>query len=152
MALEWTVGALSILVTVLMGWQIYNVIAIDKIVRKAVQRTIEKISPALVGEATGTAFYNMGEQAYRMNDKANALALYIKAAHNLQNAVGHEVEIECCLDCIESILQEFGKKNNAVGLPLYAGVAYLNMLYTLKADRAKKIAQKYFEELQCHAR
>ena len=64
---SFTLGTLTLLVTLLVGWQIYNKIEFDNRIRKAIDEQVEKGSNMVLF----VALAQQGNIAYNRDDKAN---------------------------------------------------------------------------------
>jgi hypothetical protein len=72
---SFTLGTLSLLVTLLVGWQIYNKIAFDAKVQKAIDKQVS------LGANTAlfVALAQQGKSAYNRDDKADAIQSLLNA-------------------------------------------------------------------------
>ena len=72
---SFVLGTLSLLVTLLVGWQIYNKIEFDNRIRRAIDEQVEKGS----NMALFVALAQQGNSAYNRDDKANAIQSMLNA-------------------------------------------------------------------------
>lgn len=136
------VAALSMLVTVLIGWQIYNIIYLGKTVRKIVRREIANEVDILRKEiafSTGTSLFNISESMKELNVYNHSMTGYIKALCELYKENPNSEEVSLCFDRIDEVINLCASKK--LVLPSYGLTKYLDMLDGIKDCRKVNIVK-----------
>lgn len=103
------VGILALLVTTLIGWQIYNIIYVEERVKKSIGNTlgnlnkkIESSTDAAKEEAIGTSLFNLGQVMFHNGLYEFALDNFIKSvgAITKSNMDKKEVHIQNTINAI----------------------------------------------------
>lgn len=138
------VGVLSLLVTTLIGWQIYNVIYIDSKINKSLKRAIDdqceiidKRTKSAKDEAIGTSLFNVGQAMFYNKFYDLALDNYIKAINAIYNSQmnNKEAHVEKCFEKIKLTIEKIEIQPNKYTVDEKALVSYINLLLPIKDER-----------------
>lgn len=143
-AFEWILTGYIGVTSVLIGWQVYAVIYIERRIRSVAKSVLDKELPKAKGEAIGTAIFKIADQAQRNGDLGYALTSFIQAAYNLKNTGSFSEEIELSLDHVEKILGRIDPDKIAMILPKNTEMEYYNMLRSIN-DRSRGLADLFLQ-------
>lgn len=97
---SFTLGTLTLLVTLLVGWQIYNKIEFDNRIRKAIDEQVEKGS----NMALFVALAQQGNIAYNRDDKANAIQSMLNALCIWNETMDTPLAKEAYNNCVTKLI------------------------------------------------
>lgn len=97
---SFTLGTLTLLVTLLVGWQIYNKIEFDNRIRKAIDEQVEKGS----NMALFVALAQLGNSAYNRDDKANAIQSMLNALCLWNETMDTPLAKEAYNNCVTKLI------------------------------------------------
>lgn len=97
---SFTLGTLTLLVTLLVGWQIYNKIEFDNRIRKAIDEQVEKGS----NMALFVALAQQGNIAYNRDDKANAIQSMLNALCIWNDSMNTPLAKEAYNNCVNKLI------------------------------------------------
>ena len=97
---SFVLGTLTLLVTLLVGWQIYSKIELDHRIRKAIDKQVEKGS----NMALFVALAQQGKSAYNREDKADAIQSLLNALCVWDEAMDTPLAKEAYDYCIAKLL------------------------------------------------
>lgn len=138
------VSILSLLVTTLIGWQIYNVIYIDAKVKKSLKRAIDdqyeiidKRTKSAKEEAIGTSLFNLGQAMFYNGFYDLALDNYIKSVNAIHccEIENKEAHIEKCFEKIMLTINKIGAQQDKYSLDERSLAIYINLLLPIKDER-----------------
>ena len=126
------VGILSLLTTTLIGWQIYNVRAIDD--QYAI---IDKRTKSAKEEAIGTSLFNVGQAMFYNGFYNLALDNYIKAinAIHCSDMENKEAHVEKCFQKIMLTISKIKAHSNEYTLDEKSIDSYTNLLLPINDER-----------------
>lgn len=138
------VGILSLLITILIGWQIYNVIYIDTKIKSSLNRAIEEQSEIIdkrtesaKEEAVGTSLFNVGQAMFYNKFYDLALDNYIKAINAIYNSEmnNKEAHVEKCFEKIMLTIEKIKVQSYRYTLNKNSLASYINLLLPIKDER-----------------
>lgn len=97
------IGVAGLIVTVTIGWQIWNVIEFDSKVRQIVKKEVAISNDDLidgVNTSTWLALSNIGHSMMVMERYVAAMSFFIKATISAENANDSEDKIKPCIDYV----------------------------------------------------
>ena len=97
---SFVLGTLTLLVTLLVGWQIYNKIEFDNRIRKAIDEQVEKGS----NMALFVALAQQGNSAYNRDDKANAIQSMLNALCIWNESMDTPLAKEAYNNCVTKLI------------------------------------------------
>lgn len=131
------VGILSLLITILIGWQIYNVICIDSKIKSSLKKAIDdqykiidKRTEAAKEEAVGTSLFNVGQAMFYSKFYDLALDNYIKAVNAIYNSEmdNKEAHVEKCFEKIMLTIEKIKIQSYRYTLDENSLTSYINLL------------------------
>lgn len=142
-ALAVIVGSLSLLVTVLIGWQIFTIISIDDKINNSVKKLttevqveMTKIKHDTIGISTtmqASSFFHTGNYGEAFRGFINALScLYL-------GSLSDGLPKECIDKCFEYLNRVANKGDLSLTLPNEDKIIYLQTLVKTNDERAKGI-------------
>lgn len=138
------VGILSLLITILIGWQIYNVICIDSKIKSSLKKAIDdqykiidKRTEAAKEEAVGTSLFNVGQAMFYNKFYDLALDNYIKAVNAIYNSEmdNKEAHVEKCFEKIMLTIEKIKIQSYRYTLNENSLTSYINLLLPIKDER-----------------
>ncbi|MDR3142162.1 MAG: hypothetical protein LBU37_10620 [Tannerellaceae bacterium] len=153
------ITTLGILVTVLIGWQIYSALSIERRVKKRLKKTEKKFTDKLsgqidaktkefdkklqsaIGEAFGSSLFNLGVSVYYSGDYGSSVGFFIKALDGINDSDmdKKEVHISRCLDYIELAIDNIKNGDKTYNVLKDGAEASIRMLRKIDNSRVDAI-------------
>lgn len=153
--MEIGVAILAVLVTVLIGWQIYTVVDIRKRVRVMAQAEIAKAVAGLERkayeyrcESIGTAMYNIAE--YEMDNGAYNFAFkcMLRALCELYEENPASGEVSLCFEQLQCIIEALRREEKFIAVPKNVRMAMVDGLLKIKDRRRDVIVDYIIDEIK----
>lgn len=137
------IGILSLLVTMLIGWQIYNAITIEKKIKDETENLKREISDYIEsdnGKRDALSMYVLGLTHARIalieNDYEDAFACFINALDSVNKIDENEEFIEQALRGVHAMTKEAVEKNILIPINVDRKDEYIETLRRIKDKRA----------------
>lgn len=149
------VGILSFLVTILIGWQIYNAIIIEKKIKEETGKLKKEISDYLEndnGKRDSLSMYVLGLTHARIalieNDYEDAFACFINALHSVIQIDENEECIENALHGVHSLAKKAIEKNIPIPIDADRKDEYIETLKQVKDKRAIEVINYIYSRFE----
>ena len=153
MTMDWMgmlVGILSLLVTILIGWQIYNVLQVEKKIHDVLGNAIGETTKKMLikteeskEEAIGTSLFNLGQAMFYNGFYIHALDNFIKALGAIRKSSmdNKEMHIEKCFRDIMITIECMRKDIDSYSISKRTLSIYSNLLSGFHDDRIFEIME-----------
>lgn len=149
------VGILSLLVTILIGWQIYNAITIEKKIKDETESLKKEISDYLEndnGTRDSLSMYVLGLTHARIalieHDYEDAFACFINALDSVSKIDENEGCIEEALRGVHSMTKEAVEKNIPIPINVDQKEEYIETLRQVKDKRAIEVINYIYSRFE----
>lgn len=146
----WVIAILSLLVTILIGWQIYNVMYIDAKIKDSLKsaidnqyKIIDKRTKSAKDEAIGTSLYNVGQAMFYNGFYDLAMDNYIKAIGAISDSEMEkkEAHVDLCFSKIILTIKKIKEQSDEYSVSEKALASYINLLLPLNDERILDIIE-----------